>query len=100
MKNEKIENRSQPIFVNGATSKGFQLQRGVPQGSCLGPLLFLMYASGLFNVVEPHLPDLLLQMIPNFILHSSLPKTQMKLLQSQQCKTALMMSKNGRLPTS
>jgi hypothetical protein len=57
MKNEKIENRSQPIFVNGATSKRFQLQRGVPQGSCLGPLLFLMYASGLFNVVEPHLPE-------------------------------------------
>jgi hypothetical protein len=57
MKNETIENRSQSIFVNGATSKRFQLQRGVPQGSCLGPLLFLMYASGLFNVVEPHLPE-------------------------------------------
>ena len=32
-----LENRSQSIFVNGATSKRFHLQRGVPQGSCLGP---------------------------------------------------------------
>ena len=52
-----LENHSQSIFVNGATSKRFHLQHGVPQGSCLGPLLFLMYASGLFKGIEPHLPE-------------------------------------------
>ena len=37
-------------------SKPKQLDCGVPQGSCLGPVLFLLYASGLFQVVNKHLP--------------------------------------------
>ena len=52
-----LDNRSQSISVNGATSKRFDLQYGVPQGSCLGPLLFVMYASKLFSVLEDHLPN-------------------------------------------
>ena len=52
-----LNNRSQFISVNGATSKLFYLQYGVPQGSCLGPLLFVIYASKLFSVLEHHLPD-------------------------------------------
>jgi len=53
-----LNNRSQFISVNGATSKHFDLQYGVPQGSCLGPLLFVIYASKLFSVLEYHLPDI------------------------------------------
>jgi len=52
-----LTNSSQFISVNGATSKHFDLQYGVPQGSCLGPLLFVTCASKLFSVLEHHLPD-------------------------------------------
>ena len=51
-----LSGRSQRVSVRGAVSDKFDLRYGVPQGSCLGPLFFTVYASALFDVVEKHLP--------------------------------------------
>ena len=46
----------QRVFVNGGLSKKFSLCQGVPQRSYLGPLLYTIYTSKLFDIVESHLP--------------------------------------------
>ena len=52
-----LSGRSQRVSVNGSVSNSFHLECGVPQGSCLGPLLFNIYASKLFDIINRHLPD-------------------------------------------
>ena len=51
-----LANRGQRITIDGSLSERFSLECGVPQGSCLGPLLFIIYASKLFRVVRDQLP--------------------------------------------
>jgi len=53
-----LVSRQQRIIVKQYTSDYFQLTSGVPQGSCLGPVLFLIYASGLFKVAAKHLSNI------------------------------------------
>ena len=53
-----LSNRSQQICIDGSLSANFKLACGVPQGSCLGPLLFVVYASKIFQIVEKHLPGI------------------------------------------
>ena len=50
-----LSDRFQRVSVNGGLSKKFPLCQGVPQGSCLGPLLFIIYTRKLFDIVERHL---------------------------------------------
>ena len=51
-----LSGRTQRISVQGALSNVFHLRYGVLQGSCLGPLLFNIYSSKLFDIVGHHLP--------------------------------------------
>ena len=46
-----LDGRSQRICVEGYCSRKFVLCHSVPQGSCLSPLLFTIYASKLFEIV-------------------------------------------------
>lgn len=45
-----LTNRKQRMFVNGAYSSTLIMLTGVPQGSVLGPLLFLIYVNDIKNV--------------------------------------------------
>ena len=51
-----LSGRTQRIMINESKSKPFSLECGVPQGSCLGPLLFTLYTSELFEIIKYHLP--------------------------------------------
>ena len=46
--------RSQSIVIDHKVSKRFILEHGVPQGSCLGPVMFTQYSSPVFDVISCH----------------------------------------------
>ena len=52
-----LSGRKQHILVADKTSDDFNLTCGVPQGSCIGPILFTLYVSCLFNITSQHLPS-------------------------------------------
>ena len=47
-----LSNRSQHVIVDGCRSKLGNVVSGVPQGGVLGPLLFLLYTSEIFSILE------------------------------------------------
>ena len=47
-----LSDRSQHVMVDGCRSKLVNVVSGVPQGSVLGQLLFLLYSSELFSILE------------------------------------------------
>ena len=49
-----LSDRSQTVYVNGATSDNYDVVCGVPQGSVLGPILYLMYTSPIGDILRSH----------------------------------------------
>ena len=47
-----MSNRKQFVSVNGFNSESLIMKHGVPQGSVLGPLLFLIYINDLHKAIK------------------------------------------------
>ena len=51
-----LSGRFQQVVIDGVKSDKFDINLCVPQGSCLGSLLFSIYTSQIFDIVSEHLP--------------------------------------------
>ena len=49
-----LTNRHQRVLLNGSESEWGVVESGVPQGSVLGPFLFLIYMNDLEKVIQSH----------------------------------------------
>ena len=49
-----LSDRDQTVVVNGLNSEPFRLLYGVPQGSVLWPILFVLYTKPLADIFDRH----------------------------------------------
>ena len=52
-----LQNRNMRILIDNIISDYHQIEYGVPQGSCIGPVVFLGYLSSLYDLIKEHLPE-------------------------------------------
>ena len=53
-----LTNREQFCYFGGANSSRSVVKCGIPQGSCLGPLLFLLYINDFENCLDNMIPNM------------------------------------------
>ena len=79
-----LENRKQFVTYNGVKSKTQLIRCGVPQGSILSPLLFLIYINDLANVCKYTMPILFADDSNLFLNGKSLKDIEQKSIQNWQ----------------
>ena len=52
-----LSQRTHRVQIKETLSEKKKLTTGVPQGSCLGPVLFPIYVADIFQIIEKHLPE-------------------------------------------
>ena len=97
-----LSDRTQRVSFENNFSQRRYLSYGVPQGSCLGPLLFTMYASKLFDIIKGYLPQThaYAELTLNCIYHLSLTLHLLKAMQYTPWNAVLAPSDVGWLKTS
>ena len=91
-----LDERCQRVLINTTQSSSFKLNSGVPQGSCLGPLLFTVYASKLFDVVNiTYQRYIAMRTVHNSMSRLVLMMRLVKTKLLQPCKVVLMTSDCG-----
>ena len=53
-----LTNREQFCYFDGSTSSKSSIECGIPQGSCLGPLLFILYINDFENCLKSMIPNM------------------------------------------
>ena len=74
-----LSNRRQFVSINGFSSKNLPMKYGVPQGSVLGPLLFLIYINDLHKAIKYSLTHLFADDTNLLVIGSSLKQIQKRI---------------------
>ena len=88
-------NRSQRVVVNGQTSPPLPISSGVPQGSILGPLLFILYINGITNLPLSPSTQLILYADDIFLFHPISTLSDLHSLQSDLDSISTWLSSNS-----